>query len=169
MSPELHAQLFEASGQDAAYIGVAVPPDDLAGSVRPRKSESCAASTVPFRTKRRSSSCSTGGYRRARPALGQHGRLPRRKGHRLQYRHPRLFRVARTRRCGCAAKGPAARLRRRGIRHGVPLCARGRMPHYHRPQSERPPRSSSRSPRPCRTRASPYTAAATSRATSRSY
>lgn len=30
MSPELHAQLFEASGQDAAYIGVAVPPDDLA-------------------------------------------------------------------------------------------------------------------------------------------
>lgn len=30
MSPELHAQLFEASGQDAEYIGVAVPPDDLA-------------------------------------------------------------------------------------------------------------------------------------------
>ena len=30
MSPELHAQLFEASGQNAAYIGVAVPPDDLA-------------------------------------------------------------------------------------------------------------------------------------------
>ena len=30
MSPELHAQLFGASGQDAAYIGVAVPPDDLA-------------------------------------------------------------------------------------------------------------------------------------------
>ena len=25
MSPELHAQLFEASGQDADYIGVAVP------------------------------------------------------------------------------------------------------------------------------------------------
>ncbi len=30
VSPELHAQLFEASGQDAEYIGVAVPPDDLA-------------------------------------------------------------------------------------------------------------------------------------------
>lgn len=30
MSPELHAQLFEASGQDAEYIGVAVPPEDLA-------------------------------------------------------------------------------------------------------------------------------------------
>ena len=29
MSPELHAQLFEASGQDADYIGVAVPPEDL--------------------------------------------------------------------------------------------------------------------------------------------
>lgn len=29
MSPELHAQLFAASGQDADYIGVAVPPDDL--------------------------------------------------------------------------------------------------------------------------------------------
>lgn len=29
MSPELHAQLFEASGQDAAYIGVAVPPENL--------------------------------------------------------------------------------------------------------------------------------------------
>ena len=29
MSPELHAQLFAASGQDADYIGVAVPPEDL--------------------------------------------------------------------------------------------------------------------------------------------
>ena len=29
MSPELHAQLFEAAGQDADYIGVAVPPEDL--------------------------------------------------------------------------------------------------------------------------------------------
>ena len=29
MSPELHAQLFEVSGQDADYIGVAVPPEDL--------------------------------------------------------------------------------------------------------------------------------------------
>lgn len=29
MSPELHAQLFEASGQDADYIGVAVPPENL--------------------------------------------------------------------------------------------------------------------------------------------
>ncbi len=29
MSPELHAQLFEASGQDADYIGGAVPPEDL--------------------------------------------------------------------------------------------------------------------------------------------
>lgn len=29
MSPELHAQLFEASGQDADYIGIAVPPEDL--------------------------------------------------------------------------------------------------------------------------------------------
>lgn len=29
MSPELHAQLFEASGQDADYIGIAVPPADL--------------------------------------------------------------------------------------------------------------------------------------------
>ena len=29
MSPELHAQLFTASGQDADYIGVAVPPEDL--------------------------------------------------------------------------------------------------------------------------------------------
>lgn len=29
MSPELHAQLFAVSGQDADYIGVAVPPDDL--------------------------------------------------------------------------------------------------------------------------------------------
>ena len=27
MSPELHAQLFAASGQDADYIGVAVPPE----------------------------------------------------------------------------------------------------------------------------------------------
>ena len=26
MSPELHAQLFAASGQDADYLGVAVPP-----------------------------------------------------------------------------------------------------------------------------------------------
>ena len=26
MSPELHAHLFAASGQDADYIGVAVPP-----------------------------------------------------------------------------------------------------------------------------------------------
>ena len=34
MSPELHAQLFEASGQDAEYIGVAVPPDDLAEAFR---------------------------------------------------------------------------------------------------------------------------------------
>ncbi|MDY3618501.1 shikimate kinase [Agathobaculum sp.] len=30
MSPELHTQLFEASGQDADYIGVAVPPEQLA-------------------------------------------------------------------------------------------------------------------------------------------
>lgn len=29
MSPELHAQLFEVSGQDAEYIGVAVPPENL--------------------------------------------------------------------------------------------------------------------------------------------
>ena len=29
MSPELHQQLFAASGQDADYIGVAVPPADL--------------------------------------------------------------------------------------------------------------------------------------------
>ncbi len=29
MSPELHAQLFAASGQDADYIGIAVPPEDL--------------------------------------------------------------------------------------------------------------------------------------------
>ncbi|MDO4270756.1 MAG: shikimate kinase [Eubacteriales bacterium] len=29
MSPELHAALFAASGQDADYIGVAVPPEDL--------------------------------------------------------------------------------------------------------------------------------------------
>ena len=29
MSPELHAQLFEVSGQDADYIGIAVPPDQL--------------------------------------------------------------------------------------------------------------------------------------------
>ena len=29
MSPELHAQLFEASAQDADYIGVAVPPENL--------------------------------------------------------------------------------------------------------------------------------------------
>lgn len=29
MSPELHTQLFAASGQDADYIGVAVPPEDL--------------------------------------------------------------------------------------------------------------------------------------------
>ena len=29
MSPELHAQLFAASGQDADYIGVAVPPEAL--------------------------------------------------------------------------------------------------------------------------------------------
>ncbi|MGI6181363.1 MAG: shikimate dehydrogenase family protein, partial [Agathobaculum sp.] len=29
MSPELHQQLFAASGQDADYIGVAVPPEDL--------------------------------------------------------------------------------------------------------------------------------------------
>lgn len=29
MSPELHAQLFAAAGQDADYIAVAVPPEDL--------------------------------------------------------------------------------------------------------------------------------------------
>ncbi len=29
MSPELHQQLFAASGQDADYIGVAVPPEEL--------------------------------------------------------------------------------------------------------------------------------------------
>ena len=29
MSPELHAQLFEVSGQDADYIGIAVPPEEL--------------------------------------------------------------------------------------------------------------------------------------------
>lgn len=29
MSPALHAQLFAASGQDADYVGIAVPPDDL--------------------------------------------------------------------------------------------------------------------------------------------
>ena len=29
MSPELHAQLFAVSGQDADYIGIAVPPEEL--------------------------------------------------------------------------------------------------------------------------------------------
>ncbi|MFQ7242065.1 shikimate dehydrogenase family protein, partial [Agathobaculum sp.] len=29
MSPELHAQLFEVSGQDADYVGIAVPPEEL--------------------------------------------------------------------------------------------------------------------------------------------
>ena len=29
MSPELHAQLFEVSGQDADYIGISVPPEEL--------------------------------------------------------------------------------------------------------------------------------------------
>ena len=35
MSPELHAQLFEASGQDAEYIGVAVPPETNEPITRP--------------------------------------------------------------------------------------------------------------------------------------
>lgn len=33
MSPELHQQLFKASEQDADYIGVAVPPDNLAEAI----------------------------------------------------------------------------------------------------------------------------------------
>lgn len=33
MSPELHAQLFEVTGRDADYIGVSVPPENLAEAV----------------------------------------------------------------------------------------------------------------------------------------
>ena len=52
MSPELHAQLFEASGQDADYIGVAVPPEDLPEAFELAKRK------LGGRTKRPSSPCS---------------------------------------------------------------------------------------------------------------
>ena len=108
MSPELHAQLFEASGQDAAYIGVAVPPDDLAEAFDLAKAKLRGINcTIP--------------HKKAVIELLDGVDAARKK------------------------TAGSARI------------------------WKRPPRSSSRSPRPCRTRASPYTAAATSRATSRSY
>ncbi|MFQ9125902.1 MAG: hypothetical protein ACLR4Z_02665 [Butyricicoccaceae bacterium] len=161
--------MFGASGQDAAYIGVAVPPDDLAEAFDLAK-KSSPASTAPFRTKGGHRAARRGGYRRARPALGQHGRFPRRKGHRLQYRHPRLFRVARTRRCNAARqKSCCSATAARHPSWRTTVRARARTSPSPAAIWKRPPRSSSRSPRLCRTRASPYTAAATSRATSRSY
>ena len=50
MSPELHAQLFEASGQDADYIGVAVPPEDLPEAFELAKRKLCGINcTIPHK------------------------------------------------------------------------------------------------------------------------
>ncbi|MFR5251988.1 MAG: shikimate kinase, partial [Butyricicoccus sp.] len=71
MSPELHAQLFEASGQDADYIGVAVPPR-ITRSVRAGQAQAGGINcTIPH--KRLSSPAGRHRHRRPRPALGQHG------------------------------------------------------------------------------------------------
>lgn len=50
MSPELHAQLFEASGQDADYIGVAVPPENLPEAFELAKRKLCGINcTIPHK------------------------------------------------------------------------------------------------------------------------
>ena len=50
MSPELHAQLFEVTGRDADYIGVAVPPEDLPEAISiARKKLSGINLTIPHK------------------------------------------------------------------------------------------------------------------------
>ena len=50
MSPELHAQLFAASGQDADYIGIAVPPEDLEEAFALAKRKLCGINcTIPHK------------------------------------------------------------------------------------------------------------------------
>lgn len=51
MSPELHAALFAASGQDADYIGVAVPPEGLEEAFSLAKNKLCGFNcTIPHKT-----------------------------------------------------------------------------------------------------------------------
>ncbi len=50
MSPELHAQLFELSGRDAEYIGVAVPPEDLPEAFALAREKLCGINcTIPHK------------------------------------------------------------------------------------------------------------------------
>ena len=161
MSPELHAQLFEASGQDAAYIGVAVPPDDLAEAFDLAKAKLRGINcTIPHK---KAVIELLDGVDTAARDLHSVNTVAFRDGKAIGYNTDILgFSCAAKRSCcsATAARHPSWRTTVRARAHASPSPAA---------IWKRPPRSSSRSPRPCRTRASPYTAAATSRATSRSY
>ncbi len=169
MSPELHAQLFGASGQDADYIGVAVPPEDLAEAFELAKPSS-PASTAPFRTKRRVielldevdtaardlHSVNTVAFRTARrPATTRiSSALPSRS-------YATVYRCA-AKKCLLLGYGGAASVM------AYHCVTRARTSPSPAAISKRPPRCRSRSPRLCRARAFPCSAAATSRAISRS-
>ena len=75
MSPALHAALFAATGRDADYIAVTVPPEKLA-EARARAGEARRHQPDHPAQEGGHPAARRGRPKRGRPALGQHGRLP---------------------------------------------------------------------------------------------
>ncbi len=136
MSPELHAQLFEASGQDADYIGVAVPPEDLPEAFELAKRKLGGINcTIPHK-------------KGCHPLLDEIDTAARdlhsvntvrfADGKATGFNTDILGFAESLNRDGVSLqdkKGTAARLWRRGFRDGIPLRDAGRVSDHHGTQS----------------------------------